>query len=250
MNPFLWQVWPRHALARIRVFHHPVFVPDRSPHIDGVSQDAAAPRFHAMKGRRVPMSASPWWLDMPFVQPVADRFGGNALGVGLKNVPDNYGFILDDQQFALGGRIGGVAVRLAARRFPLFDQASHAPVDHAFQVFEILAVNDGADAIGQGGNDAIAGCHQRDAVEVEPLADGCTVFLIAAYAAHAFGQHDIKAALLGLFHQILNAGTVVHGSPRHGSVLEDIDNGQPFAGGIGPAKVYLIFNRLFALHVS
>nr|WP_235522880.1 hypothetical protein [Novosphingobium sp. Leaf2] len=134
-HPFPNVVAPGHALAGVRVHHHPALVPDNASDIEFVVQDAAAPCRLAVDTRRRP-TAPAWRLHPALVEVGCDGARGLACRIALENLDDDPRLILDDQEGAAApllvrvSRCRLVAVGAASRREAAADDAVQTAPHH------------------------------------------------------------------------------------------------------------------------
>jgi hypothetical protein len=160
----------------------------------------------------------------------------------LKDAPDYISLVLDDKEsarFALHGRI---AVCLPTGMTLVSDDAGHAAAGRVFEVIEVLAVDHGAYAVGQIGDDSIDWRHNGDVGKSKPLADRSAIFLVSAYTAHRLGDHNVEDSGSRRSEQSLYAVSVEHGRARGGPVVVRLDDHEVVAAGVFAADRDLVLN--------
>ena len=193
-HPGALRVWPDHALSRRGVLRHHNLVPDELSRIKRIKQQAIATFAVAVDGRGIPASSARR-RDALGIERLGNLARGRARDVVLEDPAHDRGLRLIDAPratleiaMAVGlGRQHVIAVGTPAGRTAFVYPRAHAAAGVVLQVFQLLTVDYGADAIDQRRDHAVGRGGYGDAVKAEALSDRGAILLVAADAAHGFG---------------------------------------------------------------
>jgi hypothetical protein len=125
---------------------------------------------------------------------------------------------------------------------------THAASGVVLQIFQLLAVDYGADPVDQRCDYAVGRGGYGNIVKAQSLSNPGAILLVAADAAHGFGEHEVETPARSLGEKPNDSGAAVERRAARGGILIDRNYGMALVLGILFAERDLIWVRTARLN--